>query len=192
MLGHIVGAGSKRPDPSRTKTLMDFPIPENSSQLKRLLGFFRTTQSGLQTTQIRLLLCLQHRNNWLFHSIKLFGWLSQLLRKQVSSAVLWLPRVNDSLVLQTDASGTGIGATLTQGDKPVGFFSRTHSQTAKWHTQLLNGKLWLSWKASAVSQTCYVHHWFQFALTEVDSLALGTFGIQLRNKLPERLSERAS
>ena len=40
MLGHIVGAGSKRPDPSRIKTLMDFLIPENSSQLKRLLGFF--------------------------------------------------------------------------------------------------------------------------------------------------------
>ena len=40
MLGHIVGAGSKRPDPSRIKTLMDFPNPENSSQLKRLLGFF--------------------------------------------------------------------------------------------------------------------------------------------------------
>ena len=40
MLGHYVGAGSKRPDPSGIKTLMDFPIPENSSQLKRLLGFF--------------------------------------------------------------------------------------------------------------------------------------------------------
>ena len=40
MLGQIVGAGSKRPDPSRIKTLMDFPNLENSSQLKRLLGFF--------------------------------------------------------------------------------------------------------------------------------------------------------
>ena len=39
MMGHIVGAGSKRPD-RRIKTLMDFPTPETSSQLKRLLGFF--------------------------------------------------------------------------------------------------------------------------------------------------------
>ena len=42
-----------------------------------------TTQSGLQTTQIRLLLCSQHRNNWPFRSIKLLGWLSQLSRKKL-------------------------------------------------------------------------------------------------------------
>ena len=35
-----MGAGSKSPDPSWIKSLMDFPIPENSSQLKQLLGFF--------------------------------------------------------------------------------------------------------------------------------------------------------
>ena len=32
-------AGSERPDPSRTKTLMDLHIPEISSQLKRHFGF---------------------------------------------------------------------------------------------------------------------------------------------------------
>ena len=40
MFGNFVGAGSKRPYPSRIKTMMDFPIRENSSKLKRLLGFF--------------------------------------------------------------------------------------------------------------------------------------------------------
>ena len=40
ILGHNVGAGSKRSDLSRIKTLMDFPILENLSQLKCLLEFF--------------------------------------------------------------------------------------------------------------------------------------------------------
>ena len=41
MLGHIVGAGSKHPDPGRIKTLTDFSISENSfHRLKRLLGVF--------------------------------------------------------------------------------------------------------------------------------------------------------
>ena len=47
------------------------------------------------------------------------------LKKEVASAVLWLPRANEPLVLQTDASRTGIGATLTQGNKPLGSFSKT-------------------------------------------------------------------
>ena len=52
------------------------------------------------------------------------------LKEKVASVVLWLPWENEPLVLHTDAFGTDIGATLTQGDKPVGFFSRTlkHSE----------------------------------------------------------------
>ena len=136
MLGHIVGAWSKRPDPSRIKTLMGFPIPENSSQLKR-------------AAQKQLAFPLNQASRLAIATLK----------KEIASAVLWLPRANEPLVLQTDASGTGIGATLTQNDKPVGFFSRTlkHSEMAY---SVVERKLWLSWKASAVSQTCYGRHGF--------------------------------
>ena len=47
------------------------------------------------------------------------------VKKEVASAALWLARANEPLVLRTDASWTGIGATLSQGEKSVGFISRT-------------------------------------------------------------------
>ena len=40
MLGHIISAGSKPPDPDRFQTLESFPIPEEQKALKRLISFF--------------------------------------------------------------------------------------------------------------------------------------------------------
>ena len=132
MLGHIVGAGSKRPDPSRIKTLMDFPIPENSSQLKRLLGFFAYNAKWIADYSNKVAPLLATQKQLAFPLNQASRLAIATLKKEVASAVLWLPRANEPLVLQTDASGTGIGATLTQNDKPVGFFSRTlkHSEMA--------------------------------------------------------------
>ena len=159
MLGHIVGAGSKRPDPSRIKTLMEFPIPENSSQLKRLLGFLRTTQSGLQTTQIKLLPCSQHRNNWPFRSIKLLGWLSQLSRKKLHLPFSGCPG-QTSFSFSKHIHPGPVSERHSLKTTNLSVSSRELLNIAKWRTRWLNGKLWLSWKASAVSQTCYGRHRF--------------------------------
>ena len=131
MLGHIVGAGSKRPDPSRIKTLMDFPISENSSQLKRFLGFFAYSAKWVAdySNKVALLLAAQKQLAFLLNQASRLAITT--LKKEVASALFCLLG-QTRLVLQTDASGTGIGATLNQGDKPIGFFSRTlkHSEMA--------------------------------------------------------------
>ena len=138
---------------------MDFPIPENSSQLKRLPGFFAYNAKWIADYSNKVAPLLATQKQLAFPLNQASRLAIATLKKEVASAVLWLPRANEPLVLQTDASGTGIGATLTQNDKPVGFSSTTlkHSE---WRTWWLNGKLWLSWKASAVSQTCYGRHGF--------------------------------
>ena len=132
MLIHIVGAGSKRPDPRRIKTQMDFPIPENSSQLKCLLGFFAYNAKWIADYSNKVAPLLAAQKELAFPLNQASRLAIATLKKEVASAVLWLPRANEPLVLQTDASGTGIGATLTQSEKPVGFFSRTlkHSKMA--------------------------------------------------------------
>ena len=40
MLGHILENVTKRPDPERLQTLMNYPVPTTAVQLRRLLGFF--------------------------------------------------------------------------------------------------------------------------------------------------------
>ena len=116
MLGHIVGAGSKRPDRSRIKTLMDFPIPENSSQLKRFLGFFAYNAKWIADYSNKVVPLLAAQKQLDFPLNQASRRAIATLKKEVASAVLWLPRANEPLVLRTDASGTGIGATLTQND----------------------------------------------------------------------------
>ena len=106
MLGHIVGAGSKRRDPSRIKTLMDFPILENSSQLKRLLGFFAYNAKWIAdySNKVAPLLATQKQLDFPLNQASRLAIAT--LKKEVASAVLWLPRANEPLVLQTDATGT--------------------------------------------------------------------------------------
>ena len=121
MLGHIVGAGSKRPDPSRIKTLMELPIPENSSQLKRLLGFFAYNAKWIAdySNKVAPLPAAQKQLAFLLNQASRLAIAT--VKKKVVSVVLWLPRANEPLVLQTDASGTGIGATLTQSGQTCQF-----------------------------------------------------------------------
>ena len=104
ILGHIVGAGSKRPDPSRIKTLIDFPIPENSSQLKCLLGFFAYNAKWIADYSNKVAPLLAAQKQLAFPLNQASRLAITTLKKEVASAVLWLPRANEPLVLQTDAS----------------------------------------------------------------------------------------
>ena len=130
MLGHIVGAQSKRPDMSRIKTLMVLLIPENSSQFKRLHGFFAYIAKWFADYSNKVAPLLAAQKPLAFPLNKASRLTIATLKKEVASAVLWLPRANEPVVLQTETSGTAIGATISQGDKPVGFFSRIYSELA--------------------------------------------------------------
>ena len=123
MLGHIVRAGSKGPDPSRIKALMDYPIPENSSHLKRLLRFFAYNTKCVADSSNKIATLIAAQKQLAFPLNQASRMHIETLKKEIASAVLCLPRPNEPLVLQTVASGTGSRATRNLCDKPpVGFF----------------------------------------------------------------------
>ena len=127
MLGHIWGAGSKRPDSNRIKSLMDIPIPEISTQLKRLLRFFAYNAKWFTdySNETARLLAAQEQLAFPLNQASCLAIATPMI--EVASAVLWLPRANKPHVLRIGESGSGVRcrATHSQGDKPVGFFSRT-------------------------------------------------------------------
>ena len=128
MLGHIVEAGTKRPDPERIRTLLDYPVPENQAQLKRLEGFFAYNCKWIKDFSTKISPLLKARKQGAFPLDSECKSTIQKLKEEVGTAILWLPVPGEPLVLETDASGSGIGATLCQQEKPVGFFSRTLSK----------------------------------------------------------------
>ena len=39
-VGHIIGSGKRRPDPSKVKAVYNIVIPETKKQVRQILGFF--------------------------------------------------------------------------------------------------------------------------------------------------------
>ena len=98
VLGHIVGSGSKRPEPSRIKTTAGFTIHDNSSQLKQLLGFFAYNPKLVAdySNKVASLLAAQKQQKQLAFALNQASRLAvATLKKEIASAVLWHPRANE-------------------------------------------------------------------------------------------------
>lgn len=61
-----------------------------------------------------------------------FGWTDQvenafieLKQSMISTLTLAMPNFNEPFGIETDASGDGIGAILTQQKKPIAYMNRT-------------------------------------------------------------------
>ena len=132
-LGHVVGNGQVRPEPSKLEAVDAFPTPKTKKQVRTFLGL-----SG-------------YYRRFIQNYASLAAPLSDLTRKSLPKQVQWTdkcqiafvklkdclckapvlnhPDFGRSFVLQTDASDHGIGAVLSQVDDadqehPVAFYSR--------------------------------------------------------------------
>lgn len=130
-LGHIIAPGECRPDPEKIKAVTAFPEPTSVKQLQAflgLVGYYRTfiPRFSDAAKPLTLLLRKDVRWSWKLPQQAAFDCLKAQL---TANAVVALPDLNKPFVIETDASGVGIGAVLlqeTEGQlRPVSFISRT-------------------------------------------------------------------
>jgi cleavage and polyadenylation specificity factor subunit 1 len=121
-LGHIISSKGYAPSLDRISKLLQQPPPEDIQQLRRVLGMLNFYRSHIPNFASKATL--------LYQSLKQFSWtkdhnacLSSLKEDLARGTLLRQPRLDLPFTIHTDASGNTVGASITQNNHPVAFYS---------------------------------------------------------------------
>ena len=135
-LGHILSAEGVRPDPGKIQTLLDWEFTSNATGMMQFLGlanYFRKFIPNL--SRLAAPLYRLTKKGVAFEkgedAVLAFNAIKQML---ASPPLLAYPNPELPFELISDASITGCGAVLTQGDKPIAYFSSKFSSAERNYT----------------------------------------------------------
>ena len=115
-LGHIITPDGLMPTPKLTKSVMEFPVPRNVREVRQFLGLSSYYRRFIpQFAHIaRPLHVLTRKDVQFVWTEQCQSAFATLKGKLTQAPVLSYPCFNKPFVLETDASGVGIGAVLSQ------------------------------------------------------------------------------
>ncbi|PKU63286.1 RNA-directed DNA polymerase [Dendrobium catenatum] len=129
-LGFIVSGNGVQTDPQKISAITSWPIPKSISEVRSFIGlanFYRRFVRGFSILVSPLTDCLKSKTwHWNQEQQTSFDNIKAAL---TSAPVLAIPDFHKPFSVDTDASAIGVGAVLSQEDRPIEFFSEKLSPT---------------------------------------------------------------
>jgi hypothetical protein len=125
-LGHVISGHGVATNPSKISEISNWESPKNVKQLRRFLGlagYYRRFIRGYASI-CRPLHDVLKKNSFHWDTSQQAAF-QQLKLAMTTPPVLILPNFSIPFQLETDASGTGLGAVLMQQGRPVAYFSKS-------------------------------------------------------------------
>ncbi|WVZ23326.1 hypothetical protein V8G54_001870 [Vigna mungo] len=141
-LGHLISGKGVSADPDKVNEMVNWPVPKDLKGLRGFLGltgYYRRFVKNYGKIAWTLTQLLKKDNfKWGNDAQQAF---EQLKAAMTTLPVLAVPDFEKAFVIETDASGKGVGAVLMQEGRPIAYMSQSLSDRAqrksKWRHYLM-------------------------------------------------------
>ena len=138
--GHLLSHDGLRPDPAKISAIKDMPPPENRSELETWLGMVNylsrfAPNLAEATCSLRELLSNSVEFYWGKPQEEAFSKVKEIITQEPGQVLAYYDPAKP-LILQTDSSRSGLGATLLQEGKPIAYASKSLTSSEKNYAQI--------------------------------------------------------
>ncbi|GFO39028.1 Gag-Pol protein [Plakobranchus ocellatus] len=137
-MGHVISSGGIRTDPEKVRAISDFPQPTSLTEVRRFLGMVQYLSRYISnlTEDLHPIQNLTKKDVPFLWSENQENAFLAIKAKFADSPCLATYNPSKELVLENKASEYGLGSVLLQDGKPLGFASRTLTDSERNYAQI--------------------------------------------------------